>query len=151
MITVLQRIVRGAVMIGLVVVSMTGAITALGDTLFPVTLGDGGLVSHVLDDLSPTQHFLVRLRIVHPIIAIVVALGAWWTGYACVDRAGDELRPVARAAVWIVVIQVIVGMVSIGLGAPGWMQLIHLLLAEALWICFLLLFLSARAPRAEAH
>jgi heme A synthase len=139
----------GAVLVALVVVSMTGAVTALGDTLFPVKLGSSGIVEHLLEELSATQHFLIRLRIVHPVLAILVALGAWRIALAAADDSEGQTRTIARLALWTVVAQVAVGLANIGLGAPGWMQLVHLFLAESVWICFLLLFLSAsRDPNA---
>lgn len=138
------RLPLGAILAGLVIVSMSGAVTALGDTLFPVTVGPEGAISRVLEDLSHTQHFLVRLRIVHPVIAILVALAAWRLALSCTDGAEGETRVLARAALAGVSLQVLVGLGNIALGAPGWMQLVHLLLAEVIWVCFLLLFLSAR-------
>lgn len=137
----------GALLACLVFVSMSGAVTALGDTLFPVTAGPHGGLSRVIEDLSPTQHFLVRLRIVHPIVAVIVALGAWRLALSCTEGATAETRVLARTALIGVTLQVLVGVGNIMLGAPGWMQLIHLLLAEVIWVCFLLLFLSARAGR----
>ena len=51
---------------------MSGAVTALGDTLFPVnTLAEG-----LAQDVSPTARFLVRLRVWHPFIAVAMALYA---------------------------------------------------------------------------
>ena len=59
--------------IGLLVViilSVAGAVTALGDTLFPA----GSLEAGIREDFSPTAHFLVRLRVLHPVIAIFTGL-----------------------------------------------------------------------------
>jgi len=141
------RLPLGVVLACLVLVSMSGAITALGDTLFPVVVGPEGGLSRVLDDLSSTQHFLVRLRIVHPVIAILVALAAWRLALSCTDGALGETRVLARCALVGVSLQVLVGFGNIALEAPGWMQLLHLLIAELIWVCFLLLFLSARPNR----
>nr|MDP9114106.1 COX15/CtaA family protein [Acidobacteriota bacterium] len=52
-------------LIALVLVAIAGAITALGDTLFPAhTLAEG-----MRDDFSSTASFLIRLRVIHPILA----------------------------------------------------------------------------------
>ena len=70
-------------LLALVASCMTGAVTALGDTLFPVGATEGvGLFERVTDELSPANHFLVRLRIIHPVVAVVAAgivygVGAW--------------------------------------------------------------------------
>ena len=49
-----------------------------------------------------------------------------------------------------VMVQVVVGMANIWLGAPGWMQLIHLFIAEVIWVSFLLLYVSSERPSAAA-
>jgi heme A synthase len=140
----------GGLLMALVLVSMTGAVTALGDTLFPVVRGASGIVEHVMEELSATQHFLIRLRIVHPILAILVAAWAWRIALAASDDSEGQTRTIARLALWTVIAQVVVGLANIGLGAPGWMQLVHLFLAESLWISFLLLYLSSGPDRSKA-
>lgn len=133
-------------LLALVVTCMTGAVTALGDTLFPVSPGAGELLSHVRDEMSSANHFLVRLRIVHPVVAVVAAgvlygVGAWGREYT-----KDPFTPrFARGLQHAVVAQVVVGIVTIGLSAPGWMQLVHLLMAQMVWIAALLTAVSAWA------
>ena len=51
---------------GLLLVGITGAITALGDTLFPA----GSLAEGMRQDASPTAHILLRLRVFHPVLAL---------------------------------------------------------------------------------
>src|SRR3546814_16851858 len=64
-----NRGILTVVIAALLLTNMTGAVTALGDTLFPKKPAfDGSLISQVRDDLTIGQHFLVRLRIVHPAI-----------------------------------------------------------------------------------
>ena len=53
---------------GIMLIGVTGAITALGDTLFPA----GSLAEGIRQDFAATAHFLVRLRVRHPVIAIGV-------------------------------------------------------------------------------
>ncbi len=43
----------------------------------------------------------------------------------------------------LVVVQVMFGFVNIGLKAPGWAQIVHLLLAQCLWICAVLAVVTA--------
>ncbi|REK24077.1 MAG: heme A synthase [Actinobacteria bacterium] len=113
----------------IVLISATGAITALADTLFPK---DGiGL------DLEAGSHFLSRLRVIHPILAVVVAIIAWWKVGGSV-RSGD-----ARLIVWLVGAMLISGVANVALGVPVWMQLVHLALADSLWIAYVLM--GARA------
>jgi heme A synthase len=58
----------GIAFLALLVLGASGAITALGDTLFPAS----SLVEGLQQKFSPTAHLLVRLRLWHPLIAIGV-------------------------------------------------------------------------------
>jgi len=118
--------------LGFIVVSMSGAITALGDTLFPVQAAEhSGLLAQVTNELSATQHFLVRLRIIHPILALILGGFMIW--------AFDHLREhtagkIALVGMVLSISQIGLGLLNVALAAPGWMQLIHLGMAQALWI-----------------
>jgi heme A synthase len=60
-----RGIITGGLFLGLagvLVLGVSGALTALGDTLFPVSTLQEGLQQ----DFSPTAHFLIRLRLLHP-------------------------------------------------------------------------------------
>lgn len=138
---------------GLVITSMSGAITALGDTLFPVdpTVGEG-LFQRVRDDLSPTNHFLVRLRILHPVIAVVTALYIMAITWVIRLR---QARPLvdkwALIVLSLVIAQTLVGVINILLAAPGWIQLLHLLMAQFLWIAVVFLTVAVMMPEASTE
>lgn len=125
----------------LVLLGVSGAVTALGDTLFPIK--DGHLEA-VNMALSPTAHFLVRLRILHPLIAMSV-------GVYLVLIAGllAHLRPTAAVKKWsqivagFFILELAVGLVNLALKAPIAMQLIHLLIADLLWIALIVLGVHA--------
>ncbi|HEX5689765.1 MAG TPA: COX15/CtaA family protein, partial [Roseiflexaceae bacterium] len=57
-------------LLGVLFVGAAGAITALGDTLFPAS----SLAEGLQQDFSPTAHFLLQLRVIHPIAAIVTSV-----------------------------------------------------------------------------
>jgi heme A synthase len=129
---------------GVLLTCMSGAVTALGDTLFPVqrTFEHGAWV-YLRGDSTPGAHFLVQLRILHPLVAVVTAAGVWyllWPYWA----TGHEHAVLGRTAACLVALQVLLGALNVALGAPGWLQLLHLLLAQVLWITLVLL-LYARA------
>jgi heme a synthase len=142
--------VLAAGLCAIVATCMTGAVTALGDTLFPVgALGDSGLLERVADDLSPAKHFLVRLRIIHPMVAVVAAGIVFGVGAWARQHTRDAYTPrLARGLQHGVVAQVVVGLANIALAAPGWMQLVHLLLAQAVWMAAVLTTVSAWAGAA---
>lgn len=121
--------------------NMSGAVTALGDTLFPVdpTLGEG-LLARVRDDLSSVNHFLVRLRIAHPIIAVVTSASLIWIAAHLRMESGRALvAKLALVLIGCVILQVVVGVINVALYAPGWLQLTHLGVAQCLWIALVLL------------
>ncbi|MGD2101874.1 MAG: COX15/CtaA family protein [Acidimicrobiia bacterium] len=111
--------------VALILIAATGAITALADTLFPKSAGA---------DLSGTSHFLTDLRILHPVLAIVAAGAGWWAAM----RTGLARSPSAIALPTLVGLMLITGLANIALGVPVWMQVVHLAVADALWIAFVL-------------
>lgn len=129
------------------VTGVTGSVTALGDTLFPVSPAESGeLLARLRDDLSPAMHFLVRLRIVHPVVAVLYALGlaAFATSFLSM-RSSPLVRRGAAIVLGLTAAQTLAGVLTIWLRAPAFMQLGHLFLAQSLWIAFILLAAGALA------
>lgn len=125
-----------------VFVSITGTIAALGDTLFPAaSLGAG-----MQQDFSTASSLLLRLRMVHPAIAIIGAAYIIWVAagfFKRSDRAGA--RAAATGVMTLTVVQLAAGAVNLSLLAPVWMQLLHLFLADMLWIFLVVLVFEAAA------
>jgi heme A synthase len=122
--------------LGVLVLGVSGAITALGDTLFPA----GSLRQGIAQDFAPTAHFLVRLRVWHPLIALLNGLYLLFLGgLIYLFRATPRVQRLALALIGVFVAQLVAGMINLGLLAPVWMQLIHLLLADLVWIVLVLL------------
>jgi heme a synthase len=130
-----------------VFVSVTGAIAALGDTLFPASSLSGGMQQ----DFSSASTLLLRLRLVHPVIAVLGGAYLIWAaaGMLKQNEAGNA-RTAAGRVLGITLFQLAVGAVNLTLLAPVWMQLFHLFMADVLWIAVLLLVLEVtivRVPR----
>lgn len=121
---------------GMVLLAATGAITALGDTLFPAS----SLAEGLQQDFSSSAHFLIRLRVWHPIIAISVGFYLGFVaGILGLSRDDKYVKRFALALVILFVFQLAVGLVNILLLAPVWIQLTHLFLADLVWISLVLL------------
>jgi heme a synthase len=120
---------------------ISGAVAALGDTLFP----SGSLAQALGADLSATSHVLIRLRLLHPAIAVVVAAALVLMGMRFGFESRGTTRTLGFALAGLAVIQVLLGFTNVLLLAPVWMQMIHLLAADALWIAFVLLGARERA------
>ena len=107
-------------------IAAAGAVTALADTLFPS--------EPFIADFDAEAHFLTRLRIVHPLLAIAAASAGWWAAH----RAGAASSRAARSLPALVGLMLLTGGVNVLLGVPLWMQLVHLALADGLWIAYVL-------------
>jgi heme A synthase len=133
---VLVAAVAGAIAIG-----VTGTITALSDTLFPVqSLRDG-----LLADFAAASPLILKLRIFHPLVAI--AAGALIIVMASRLNEASRLR---SAVIWLVSIELLAGLLNLALLTPIWMQLLHLLLGDLLWIALVLLTAAALERRQVA-
>jgi heme A synthase len=123
------------IVIGLFIVGMSGAITALGDTLFkPNYVGEG-----VISDISNADHFLKSLRIYHPIIAIIVALYTVFTSWILTNKSSSPIaKKLAMSITAIFLVQIITGFINVALLAPVWIQILHLLIADIAWILCIL-------------
>jgi heme A synthase len=129
-------------LLGTIAVGAAGAVTALGDTLFPA----GSLAAGLQQDFSPTAHFLLQLRVVHPVLAVIVGAYAIFAGFfAASRRPGAATRTFARVLAAIFLAQLVVGVANVALLAPVFMQLFHLLMADAVWLTLVLASASALA------
>lgn len=121
-------------LVGTILIGASGAVAALGDTLFPA----GSLHEAWLEELSTTSHVLIQLRVYHPLIA--VAVGVLLLVGAHLVRVGGspEARRWARVVQVLVFAEMAVGGLNVVMLAPVWMQVVHLLLADLLWISLVL-------------
>ena len=121
--------------VGMLLVSTSGAVTALGDTLYPVATSP-----EAATELGTARNlgyqFLQRSRALHPILAIAILA---YLSYAISALKTHRTRWHARAAIGLLVVQIGAGVLNILLSAPAWMQVTHLGLATALWITLVLL------------
>jgi heme a synthase len=135
-----ERTLFVVAVLAMVLTGATGAVTALGDTLFPVG-----------SDHDPS-HFLVQLRVVHPVIAIGAAV--FLTIVARLTRTRAKARSTDRAGKLLAAFvhtQVLIGVANILLKAPGWMQILHLLFANLVWLALCYLIASRAWPAANAQ
>jgi heme A synthase len=119
--------------LGLLAIAATGAVTALADTLFPKD-GSGSLSA---------AHFLSDLRVAHPLVALGVLVAA-------ALAAPRPLPQPWRLLAMLTIIEFAIGAANIWLGTPIWIQLVHLLVADLIWVTYV--WLGARVlSRSEAN
>jgi protoheme IX farnesyltransferase len=128
--------------LSMLALGVSGAITALGDTLYPARSHE-----EVMRLASqPDAPFLLRLRILHPYIAGSVGLYLLLiAGLVAYFRPSLLTRRWGQAVGWLFLAQILVGLVNLFLKAPVAMQVFHLLMADLVWIAFALLSASATA------
>ncbi|MDX2208358.1 MAG: COX15/CtaA family protein [Gemmatimonadales bacterium] len=130
----------------MVMVGMTGAVTSLGDTLFPArTLAEG-----LAQDRDPTAHWLIQLRIWHPVLAAAAGVYLLWLGQAAPRwQPGRAVELASRAITGLVIVQWCVGLATLLLLVPMPLQLTHLLTADLLWLALVWLAAATLADHSR--
>lgn len=137
-------LLAGLSLAAVALLGISGVIAALGDTLFPSASLSAGLAQ----DFAPSANFWVRLRLFHPMIAAVVAV--WLAYYALSAMARRPvLRPHALLLLAFVAAQIAAGAANLLLLAPVWMQILHLLLADLVWISLVIFASEAMTDSAS--
>ena len=125
-------------LVGVVVISAFGTAASLASTVFP----SESFLDGVRSDFTRDAHYLIKLRIGHPIAALAFGGYLFWLG----RRLGQE-RPRRTPFQYHVVTgifgaQLGAGLLDAVLLAPIGLQMAHLFLAHALWISLLALWLD---------
>jgi len=115
------------------IVGVSGSLAALGDTLFPAT----SLRAAIAQDFSSSSGWLVRLRWVHPAVSLIAGAFLLWLVYYGIRLAAN--RGLSITVAGLLLIQYALGVADIALLAPTWMQMLHLLGADLLWISLIVL------------
>jgi heme A synthase len=124
----------------LLLLGASGAVTALGDTLFPSeTLSDA-----LEEDFSSAAHMLIRLRVYHPVLALLIGvLMISISAFIVKTKSNPSASRLAFLTSFLYLFQLGVGLFNLLLLAPVWLQLTHLFVADVTWIGFVLLTSSA--------
>jgi len=123
---------------------ITGGIAALGDTLFPSTTFREGFAS----DFAEGAHFLLRLRVLHPFLAIFFALATVFFTLDVYTRTNNVRIRRGVQIVWgILAAQMIIGLWNLAWLAPVFLQILHLFMADLLWVALILLVLDRADDR----
>lgn len=122
-------------LIAVLVLGASGAVTALGDTLvFTAGIAPGE---------SPLVARLVATRSYHPTIAVAVFFVVLGVVLWLRPRVGPPARRYGLMGLAVFGAQLLLGAVNVFLKAPVWMQLVHLAVADVLWILLVLMSVEA--------
>jgi cytochrome c oxidase assembly protein subunit 15 len=137
------HLVNTFLLVAALALGVSGAVAALGATLFPESAQAGAL-----SETSPSAQLLFSLRQykLHPLLAVLVGgYLVYFARGAYRSFAGVWARRWAASVVALVAAQLGAGLLNAALLAPVWLQLIHLLLADLLWLALVLLSASSLA------
>lgn len=114
--------------LGMLLLSFTGGIAAMGNTIFPAeSLADG-----IRADFDSDSHPLIRLRALHPLIAVSVGVYLFISlAFAWFMKPVAAGRRIMRALLAVYVAQLLIGVVNLAFLAPIPLQLLHLGVAVA--------------------
>lgn len=131
-------------------VGVTGSLAALGDTLFPAT----SLSTALTQDFSTSSGWLLRWRWTHPAVAFVASVFLIWILVRAAQRSTQDSahwnnRGLSAIVLILLAAQYVLGVMDVTLLAPLWLQVAHLLGADALWSA--LVVLTARLTLEPAH
>jgi heme A synthase len=134
----------GLGLVGILLVGTSGSLAALSGMLFP----SGSLSEGIAKDFSDASHILLRLRISHPILAVLTTVYLFFLTMWVNKSAKDSTKTWANRLTILLFIQLIFGGLTLAMLAPILMQIGHLLLADLVWVCFILMsanYLSEKA------
>lgn len=120
-------------MLATLLVGVSGSLAALGDTLFPAT----SLRSALAQDFSAKSGWLLRIRWLHPTMGFIAGAFICWLIFAGAWKGRN--RKLAGGVAALLVLQYALGFADVALLAPTWMQIVHLLGADMLWIALVVL------------
>jgi cytochrome c oxidase assembly protein subunit 15 len=120
-------------LVATLVVGASGTLAALSDTLFPAT----SLGAALAQDFSGSGGWLLRVRVLHPLAAVLAGLFICWLLLRSVRR--PEERKLAIGVALLLTLQYGLGLADVALLAPVWMQIVHLLGADLMWIALVVL------------
>lgn len=134
--------------VAVALLGVSGALTALADTIFQTSTSAEAFRRASASD----AHFLERVRLWHPMIAVIIGVMLFSFGQVFIHKRQDvpEVKTWVHWMVGIYAIEMVLGLVNVKLGIPPWMQMVHLLAADALWLAVLgVAFTSLQTDRTQ--
>lgn len=127
-----ERIAIGLGLVSVMAIGLTGSLASLGDSLFPA----GSLRHALMQDFSSSSHVLLRLRLLHPVAAVMGSTYVLWLLWNFWRKQKySQWTPVLAVTMMA---QIVLGALNVILLAPAWLQMTHLLVADLFWILLVL-------------
>lgn len=111
-------------------IATTGSWAALSGSLFP----SEGLIHGLQQDFSSNSHVVVRLRILHPLMALLLGgLVLFYLQQQISEKSHEDFKKVNRHTLGVLTFSLLFGISTLFFLSPVWMKLTHLLLVHLLW------------------
>ncbi len=114
--------------IAFLILAVSGAIASLAATLFPST----SVFEGIMKDFSENSHLFVRLRIIHPILALTLVSSVIYWLQTRVKTSKEASRLVLSLFV-----AMLIGIVTLMTLSPTWLKITHLMMAHFIWAAVL--------------
>lgn len=133
--------------IAILFVGTSGSVAALSSMLFP----SESLAEGITKDFSAGSNILLRLRLSHPILSILTSVYLLFlTGWLkSASNSDPEVTRWSNYLSILVLVQIAFGAATLLTLAPIIMQIGHLLLADLIWISFVMLSANFLTKPAE--
>jgi protoheme IX farnesyltransferase len=114
--------------VSIAALAVTGAISALSHTLMPVR-------NVLAQAANPQAHWLQKLQPLHPYLSLAVGLFVgMMAGMLSHLRPSESVLKATKIMCAVFCAQLLIGLASIRLDAPIWMQMLHLVLGDAVFV-----------------
>ena len=126
---------------GMFLLAMTGALSAMGKTAWHAELAAAqNLAERVNMHIGTEAPALLKGGAIHPLIATsVMILVVIACRYAVKLNKSEEVQSWSQAVLWGFALQMAIGVLSLVMSAPIWLQLVHLGAAIGTWIALMVL------------
>jgi heme A synthase len=133
--------------VAILLVGTSGSVAALSNMLFPSeTIAEG-----ISKDFSTASNILLRLRLSHPILSIMTGVYLiFLAGWLKANANEQSVTRWSNIVSILVLLQIAFGAATLLTLGPILMQLGHLLLADLLWISFVILTASMFWRKSES-
>ncbi|MDJ0664042.1 MAG: COX15/CtaA family protein [Acidimicrobiia bacterium] len=128
------------------VIGATGALNALADTL----IQSDSLRPATTDELQVTEAVLRQIRTIHPFVAIIGGLALYMLVRLIAGDGSKRVKLLAFGVQGIIWAQFVIGLLNIALNVPLEIQLIHLFVADVLWIMVVLIAFHVLSDREDS-
>ncbi len=131
----------GPVFLLFLITGGSGALAALGDTLYP----SESLLKGFAMDFAPNSHWLIKVRSFHPLFAFTLTTAVLWFV--------EPKKRFGLSLIGLGLSTLVVGLINLALLAPMPLQLGHLTIAVSFWVVCLMYFFeisTSKIPPTES-